>query len=73
MNSTHAERVGELVRAEMIGQRLSQDGLARSLGRNQQWLSRRLTGEVSFTVEELTAIASRLRIDVTELLPEAVA
>lgn len=56
------------VRAEMARAGLSQTALANRLGRAQTWLSRRLTGEVSWTVADLEDIADVLRTPLDVLI-----
>jgi transcriptional regulator with XRE-family HTH domain len=47
---------------------LSQSALAQPIGMTQQALSRRLTGQVPFTIDELTAIARTLGCPLTALI-----
>lgn len=53
----------------MARHNLSQTDLAARLGRNQQWLSRRLGGHTAITVSELLLIASALGVTSADLLP----
>lgn len=53
-------RVAGAVRAELARVRLSQVELARQLGYTKPRLWRRMTGQISFTVAELQAIATVL-------------
>lgn len=73
MPPVHEERVGDRVRSQLALRELSQASLAQALGHNQQWVSRRLTGDVAFSVDEVIAIARFLEIDVAELLPRVAA
>lgn len=60
----------------MARQQRTQTAMARGIGRNQQWLSRRLTGQIAFDVADLIAIAEWLGVPLSSLLPattEAVA
>ena len=45
--------------------------LAGRIGRNLQWLSRRLTGQVSPTLEDLELICSGLDLDLAHILAAA--
>lgn len=65
-----AERVAGEVRAAMGRNRTSQSVLAPAIGLSQAALSRRLRGEVEFTVTELSAIAGYFGIPLTDLLPQ---
>lgn len=54
-------RIAEHVRIELANHGLSQRELAEKLGwHTQQRLSRRLTGQVSFTVEELIEVSQAI-------------
>jgi transcriptional regulator with XRE-family HTH domain len=46
----------------MAAKRQSQRSLAQGLGESQPWLSRRLRGEVGFTIAELVLIAGSLEV-----------
>lgn len=63
------ERSAAEVRAEMGRARMSGVTLARKIGRNHAWLSRRLTGEVAFSLADLEAIAKALDVSVAKFLP----
>lgn len=56
------------IRAEMGRRMTSQAGLAEKMGRTQQFLSRRLTGQTNFTIEEIAQIAAILEVSVSTLL-----
>ena len=58
------------IRAEMARQRVSQRELAGKIGRAQEWVSRRLTGNVSLTLEELVQITDALGIPAARLLAD---
>lgn len=67
----------ELISAE-IDVRLARRGLnytalARMLEVQQQWLSRRFTGEVTFSIDDVEAIARVLHIDPLDLIVAAYA
>lgn len=56
------------VRAHVARQQIKQQAIADALGRNQSWVSRRLTGEVPFTVADLDAICALLNLTLLELV-----
>lgn len=58
----------EEIRAEMARQRISQHTLAEQLGWTQGYLSRRLTGEVSLSLDDVDAIAAALGISTVQLV-----
>lgn len=60
------------VRAEMARQRVSQTALAEKLEVSQPYISRRLTGDVSFDVDELAAVAEALDVPLEQFLMGAV-
>lgn len=55
------------VRAEMARQRVSQSELAERLGRNQPWVSVRLTGQVPFVVDDLNDVCRALGVSIVTL------
>lgn len=57
------------IRAHAARRGLSGRQLAFQLGKSQPWMSRRLTGEVPFDVEELDAVAALLGVTPRELFP----
>lgn len=61
------------IRAEMGRRLTSQSHLADKMGRTQQFLSRRLTGQTNFTIEEIAQIAAILGVPVSTLLGEVAA
>lgn len=63
------EKVAEEVRALLARHRLSASELARRLGMTQRYISRRLTGETAFDVDDLERIAGILNVEVSDLLP----
>lgn len=69
-NST-AERIISNIRAEMARRNHTQTSLASKLNRSQQFLSRRLSGQVPFDIEDLLSIATALDIELAELLDTA--
>lgn len=56
------------VRAVMARQRCTQTTLAERINRDQHFVSRRLSGKVPFSVDELAAIASALDVPLSELV-----
>lgn len=67
-SSTHRDIVAGNVRAAAARLRLRQADLASAIGLSQQAMSRRLSGEVAFDVDELHALATLLKVDVARLL-----
>ncbi|MEJ9080734.1 helix-turn-helix transcriptional regulator [Gordonia malaquae] len=56
------------VRAEMARLRVSQQKMGAALGWSQDYISRRLTGSVAFTIDELAAVAEYLGVPLSALL-----
>jgi transcriptional regulator with XRE-family HTH domain len=67
-NPTPSLRIAASVRAEMARRRMSQKDLAELLGMTQPALSRRLTGEVPFAVDDLPLFAEALGVPVSVLM-----
>jgi transcriptional regulator with XRE-family HTH domain len=65
---TATEAVAAEVRAHMGRRNLRQVHLAQAIGQNTMWLSRRLSGEVSFSIEDLERICQILNIDMVALI-----
>ena len=59
-----AQRVAGNVRAEMARGGVSQSTLARKMHRTQQYVSRRVAGNIPFNVAELDEIASIMEVPV---------
>lgn len=59
--------IGE-VRAHLARQRRSAQSVALQLGWTQRYFSRRLTGQVPFTIDDLAAIAEVLDVPISALL-----
>jgi len=53
--------------------RLSGVGLAVRIDRTQAYVSRRLTGEVAFDIDDLERIAKALDVQIADLLPSRLA
>lgn len=66
-----AQRLSDEVRAGMARHRITQERLAQKLQMSQPAVSRRLKGEVDFTVTELAAVAELLDTTVSELADAA--
>ena len=64
-----AQRVGVEVRVALTRRGMTQTDLAQQLGLSQTAISRRLTGEVPFDVEELAATADFLAVEIADLFP----
>jgi transcriptional regulator with XRE-family HTH domain len=62
------ELVAEEVRAHLARRRISGRELSRRLGEAVTWASRRLTGEVAFSTDDLDRIAAVLRMTPQQLL-----
>lgn len=57
------------IRAHAARKGLSGRQLAFQLGKSQPWISRRLTGEIPFDVEELDMVAAILEVAPRDLFP----
>lgn len=64
------ETIAGEVRAELGRQNLSQTYLCAELGWTQPYLSRRLTGAVAFSTDDLEAVAEVLGVPLTQLITE---
>jgi transcriptional regulator with XRE-family HTH domain len=63
------ERIAEEIRVLLARRRISASELARQIGATQPYISRRLTGETAFDVDDLEKIAACLDVEVADLLP----
>lgn len=63
------ERLATEIRVALARQRLSQSDLARALGVSAPYVTRRMRGDLSWTVSELDRIAAWLGLSVADLLP----
>ena len=61
--------VGETLHMKMWQKRVPQTRLAQRLGVSQSTLSKKLRGQVKWSLDELYAAASALDVDPRELLP----
>lgn len=73
MPHTPSAETGANVRAEMARRGVSQTDLSARLGMNQSQISKRLSGTIAFTIDELVAIATTLGVPLAALLPADVA
>lgn len=62
------DEVVDELRAEFARQKISQDKVARRLGHNQQWLSRRLRGEVPFYLPDFYDICQIVGLEPDEVI-----
>ncbi|GAA4681171.1 helix-turn-helix domain-containing protein [Phytohabitans rumicis] len=65
------ERAAEEIRVILARRRMSAAELARKTGIRQQNLSRRMTGETAFDLDDLEVIANALGIKVADLIRES--
>lgn len=70
MDTFRRHRVAANIRAENARRGGTQLELARWLGISQQAMSRRLTGEIAFDVDELQAVAEHFGVPTSHLLGE---
>jgi transcriptional regulator with XRE-family HTH domain len=68
MRLDHSERLRGELRAEMARRSLSQTAIAVQLGETQGWVSKRLTGRVPLTVDDLSRFADVLNLPVSALM-----
>lgn len=61
--------MAEEIRALLARKRISGVRLATAIGKSQSYVSRRLTGETPFDVDDLEGIARVLGVDITAFLP----
>lgn len=66
-----SEVVAEAIRNALAEAKKSGRQLAHEIGMPRSNLSRRMTGEVDFTIDELAAIAAALDIPLSALVEEA--
>jgi transcriptional regulator with XRE-family HTH domain len=70
MTEPYAVRIPLVVRAELARHGVSQTDIAEVLGVSQAAVSRRLSGRVEFTLDELRLIAERLGVPLSTFVPE---
>jgi transcriptional regulator with XRE-family HTH domain len=71
MSDTEYREVAAEVRASLARANLTGSKAAQRLGWKQQYISRRLSGTVPFDVAELYALASLLRVQITDFFPSS--
>lgn len=64
------ERTAEEIRVLLARRHISAAELARRTGMKQPYISRRMTGEVAWDVDDLERIAAVLDVDVIDLMPQ---
>ena len=67
------ETTAEEIRTVLARRRMSGVHLAQLIGRSQSYVSRRLTGETPFDLDDVERIADALEVEVVDLLPRGVA
>lgn len=67
------EFVAEEIRVLLARKRISAAELARRTGLKQSTMSRRMTGETAFDMDDLEVIAKVLEVEVADLLPKTAA
>jgi hypothetical protein len=72
VQTSAAQRIAGEVRAELARQRRSQASLALALGISQQALSRRMTGDIPFNIDQLSTVASFLSMPLEALVASPV-
>lgn len=72
MSSTRKAAINREVKAWLVRRDLKQSDLAAGIGLTQTGVSKRLSGRVPFTIEELLLVADFLEITLGELLGETI-
>lgn len=70
MSTETQDSVADLVRAELARRRLKQTDLAAHLCLTRSAISRRLTGEMEFSITELRTTAAFFGVPLATFLPE---
>jgi|VirMetMinimDraft_7_1064189.scaffolds.fasta_scaffold41206_1 transcriptional regulator with XRE-family HTH domain len=68
---TFSEVVIGQIRAEMARAKFTQGQLAARMGKQQQWLQRRLSGETKIDLDDLSALAGAFKMSPEALLERA--
>ena len=68
---TLREAVAAELRSELARNRISASKVAFAIGKDQPWISRRLTGQVAFDLDDLDAITQVMGISPSELMAAA--
>jgi transcriptional regulator with XRE-family HTH domain len=63
------ELIAEEIRALLARRKITASELARRLHVSQPYISRRLTGDTAFDVDDLDRIAAELDVDIADLFP----
>ncbi|WP_315913609.1 helix-turn-helix transcriptional regulator [Arthrobacter sp. lap29] len=71
MSTSFTQRVAEAVRAEAARRRVPQRSIAAALGTSQQSVSRRMSGETPFDVDEIHNLAESFGVSFASLIPDA--
>lgn len=66
-------RIAAELRAAAARKQMSQAAIAAQVDRSQVWISRRLSGQVAVTVEELVLLCGVLEVDPLPLIDHALA
>jgi antitoxin component HigA of HigAB toxin-antitoxin module len=64
-------KVATALRVELARRNVPQGDAAQHIGKSKQALSRKMTGRVPFTVDEVVALANVYGLDVAEVLTDA--
>ncbi|NWN87266.1 MAG: helix-turn-helix transcriptional regulator [Micrococcaceae bacterium] len=72
LSSTRKTEINREIKAWLVRRDLKQTDLGEGIGLTQTGISKRLSGRVPFTVEELLLVADYLEITLGELLGESV-
>lgn len=72
MQSTVIERIATAVRMEAARRKLNQTDVGKILGLSRFTMSRRMSGEQTFTVAELARLAEVWDIPLSRLVPDEV-
>ncbi len=65
---TTDQRVAANVRAELARRRVNRQALAKAMGIGPMAISRRMSGQVSFSIAELYRVAEILKVDISALI-----
>ena len=65
------ELVAEELRVLLARRRMSASELGRRIGVTQPYISRRLTGEIAFDLDDLQRIADAMEVTIADLLPKS--
>jgi len=71
IQNTETGKVATELRAELARRKMSGRAFAKASGVTNAYMTRRLSGEVAMTVDDLTLFAAVLNVPVTRFFPEA--